>query len=63
LPESCARAARRWLAVKCAIYARGCEKRGKLGEAAYYDALGHQSSTLAAPGPVPPAGPSRSGSP
>jgi glycosyltransferase involved in cell wall biosynthesis len=63
LPEACARAARRRLAVKCAIYAQGCKKRGKLAEAAYYGALGRQASTLAAPGPVPPAGPSRSGSP
>jgi glycosyltransferase involved in cell wall biosynthesis len=62
LPEACAHAARRRLAVKCAIYAQGCEKRGKPAEAAYYVALGRLASTLAAPGPVPPASPSRSGS-
>jgi len=39
LPEACARAARRRLAVKCAIYAQGCEKRGKREEAAFYRAL------------------------
>jgi glycosyltransferase involved in cell wall biosynthesis len=63
LPQACGQAARRRLALKCAIYAQGCEKRGKLAEAAYYDALGRQASTPAAPGPVRPAGPSRSDSP
>jgi glycosyltransferase involved in cell wall biosynthesis len=40
LPESYARAARRTLARKCAIYAQGCEKRGKYAEAAFYRNLG-----------------------
>jgi glycosyltransferase involved in cell wall biosynthesis len=36
LPEPYARAARNLLAAKCALYAQGCHKRGKLQEAAYY---------------------------
>jgi glycosyltransferase involved in cell wall biosynthesis len=36
LPESYAQAARHTLAAKCAIYAQGCEKRGKGAEAAFY---------------------------
>ena len=36
LPGANARAARRMLAVKCAIYAQGCHKRGKIEEAAFY---------------------------
>jgi hypothetical protein len=40
LPEACAQAARHTLAAKCAIYAQGCEKRGKGEEAAYYLKLG-----------------------
>ena len=36
LPETYARAARRMLAVKCAIYAQGCDKRGRQSEAAWY---------------------------
>jgi len=36
LPEPYARAARNLLAAKCAIYAQGCHKRGKMAEAAYY---------------------------
>jgi glycosyltransferase involved in cell wall biosynthesis len=63
LPEACARAARLRLAVKCALYVQGCEKRGKLAEAVFYDALGRQALALAAECQVPPAGPSRSGSP
>jgi glycosyltransferase involved in cell wall biosynthesis len=39
LPEAWARAVRRRLAAKCAIYAQGCEKRGKLKEAVFYRAL------------------------
>jgi hypothetical protein len=39
LPEPYARAARRMLAVKCAIYAQGCAKRCKLTAAAWYRAL------------------------
>lgn len=38
LPEPYARAARRMLAAKCAIYAQGCEKRGKVTETAWYRA-------------------------
>ena len=34
LPAAYARAARRMLAAKCAIYAQGCDKRGKIAEAA-----------------------------
>jgi glycosyltransferase involved in cell wall biosynthesis len=40
LPGPYARAARRMLAVKCAIYAQGCEKRGKHTEAAFYREMG-----------------------
>ncbi len=40
LPGSHARAARQVLARKCAIYAQGCEKRGKTGEANDYRRLG-----------------------
>jgi glycosyltransferase involved in cell wall biosynthesis len=40
LPAPYARAARRLLAAKCAIYAQGCEKRGKRTEAEFYRALG-----------------------
>jgi glycosyltransferase involved in cell wall biosynthesis len=40
LPAPYARAARQMLAVKCAIYAQGCEKRGKHTEAAFYRHLG-----------------------
>jgi glycosyltransferase involved in cell wall biosynthesis len=38
LPEPYARAARRMLAARCAIYAQGCEKRGKVTETAWYRA-------------------------
>lgn len=40
LPEPYVRAARRMLAVKCAIYAQGCEKREKYAEAQFYRKLG-----------------------
>ena len=40
LSELYARAARRMLAAKCAIYAQGCEKRGKYSEAQLYRKLG-----------------------
>ena len=40
LPGPYRRAARRTLAAKCAIYAQGCEKRGKHGEAGHYRRLG-----------------------
>jgi glycosyltransferase involved in cell wall biosynthesis len=43
LPEAYAGAARRMLAVKCAIYAQGCAKRGKHIEAGYYRQLGEQT--------------------
>jgi len=63
LPRPYARAARQTLAVKCAIYAQGCDKRGRLTEAARYRAL----SRLAQgpdPGRAWPApGPCRSCSP
>jgi len=36
LPAAYALAARRMLAAKCAIYAQGCDKRGKFAEAALY---------------------------
>ena len=36
LPPAYARAAHRMLAAKCAIYAQGCDKRGKIAEAALY---------------------------
>jgi len=45
LPETYGRAARRTLAVKCAIYAHGCEKRGKYAEAQFYrDLAGGQEA-------------------
>ncbi len=40
LPPSYARAARQVLARKCAIYAQGCEKRGRIEEAGFYRNLG-----------------------
>jgi glycosyltransferase involved in cell wall biosynthesis len=40
LPAAYARAARRVLAAKCAVYAQGCEKRGRLAEARFYRDLG-----------------------
>ncbi len=46
LPATYRDAARRTLARKCAIYAQGCEKRGKTAEARHYRALG--ASVLAA---------------
>ncbi|MDO9530947.1 MAG: glycosyltransferase [Deltaproteobacteria bacterium] len=36
LPAAYTRATRRMLAAKCAIYAQGCHKRGKIEEAAWY---------------------------
>jgi glycosyltransferase involved in cell wall biosynthesis len=42
LPEPCAQEARRALAAKCAIYAQGCEKRGKYTEARFYRDLGER---------------------
>ena len=49
LPEPYARAARRMLAAKCAIYAQGCDKRGRQTEAAWYGNLGRTPGL--APGP------------
>jgi len=46
LPEAHARAARRTLAAKCAIYAQGCEKRGKGPEAEFYRKLGKEAEGL-----------------
>jgi glycosyltransferase involved in cell wall biosynthesis len=42
LPGNYRDAARRMLARKCAIYAQGCEKRGKYQEAEFYRELGEQ---------------------
>jgi glycosyltransferase involved in cell wall biosynthesis len=44
LPESYKQAARRTLGAKCAIYAQGCDKRGKGEEAAAYRRLGRQAA-------------------
>jgi glycosyltransferase involved in cell wall biosynthesis len=49
LPDPYARAARRMLAVKCAIYAQGCEKRGRQTEATWYCNLSRAAGL--APGP------------
>ena len=49
LPEPYARAARRTLAAKCAIYAQGCDKRGRQPEAAWYRNLSRAAGL--APGP------------
>jgi glycosyltransferase involved in cell wall biosynthesis len=46
LPAPYARAARQMLAAKCAIYAQGCEKRGKLTEATRYRAWGRRDQGL-----------------
>ncbi len=43
LPDSYRAAAQGVLAAKCAIYAQGCEKRGKLAEARLYRELGRQA--------------------
>jgi len=52
LPAPEARAARRVLARKCALYAQGCAKRGKFAEAQYYRRLGRYSSGSAGFQPV-----------
>lgn len=44
LPTHYAMAARRVLAGKCALYAQGCEKRGKVAEALNYRKLGRWAS-------------------
>jgi glycosyltransferase involved in cell wall biosynthesis len=54
LPEPYAQAARRTLAARCAIYAQGCNKRGKIAEAAFYRQLGDQAT---GPAPGPPGWP------
>jgi glycosyltransferase involved in cell wall biosynthesis len=48
LPAAYARVARQMLAAKCAIYAQGCDKRGRQSEAAWYGNLGR--ATGLAPG-------------
>ncbi len=61
LPAAEARAARRVLARKCAIYAQGCAKRGKPREAGFYQELekealrsGPLASAFPEAGPAPP---------
>jgi glycosyltransferase involved in cell wall biosynthesis len=57
LPAPYARAARRRLAAKCAIYAQGCEKRGKTVEAAFYrnlDRLAARPPRISTAPPMPP---------
>jgi glycosyltransferase involved in cell wall biosynthesis len=49
LPETYAREARQMLAAKCAIYAQGCDKRGRQTEAAWYGNLSRTAGS--APGP------------
>ncbi len=44
LPEPCIAAARRTLAARCAVYAQGCEKRGKTAEATFYWNLGRRAA-------------------
>jgi len=51
LPQPYARAVRRTLAARCAIYAQGCAKRGKAEEAASYRRLARQTAALGAHGP------------
>ena len=50
LPEPCARAARRTLAAKGAIYAQGCDKRGRQQEAAWYQSLSRAAGLAPGPG-------------
>lgn len=53
LPEPYVGAARRVLRQKCAIYAQGCEKRGRIEEAGIYRQLGYAATpelTEASPG-------------
>jgi hypothetical protein len=56
LPAPYARAARQTLAVKCAIYAQGCEKRGRLGEAEKYRLLSRAAGLAPEPRLTPRAG-------
>jgi len=60
LPELYRAAARRALAAKSAIYAQGCEKRGKIAEARVYRHLARTHET-AAPEPACPPRPASSG--
>jgi len=55
LPEPYARAARRMLAAKCAIYAQGCEKRGRQTEAAWYWDLSRAAGLAPRSNPWPDA--------
>jgi len=55
LPESYARAARRTLAAKGAIYAQGCAKRGRQEEAAWYRSLSRAAGLAPGPNAVPAA--------
>jgi hypothetical protein len=50
LPGPYARAARRTLAAKSAIYAQGCDRRGRQTEAAWYRNLSRAAGL--APGPM-----------
>lgn len=56
LPAPYRDAARRTLARKCAIYAQGCEKRGKTAESRHYRDLGISLAADYAGGPGFPAG-------
>ena len=55
LPEPYARAARRTLAAKGAIYAQGCAKRGRQEEAAWYQSLSRAAGLAPGPNVVPAA--------
>ena len=46
LPSSYGEAVRRTLARKCAIYAQGCEKRGKMAESRHYRQMGADIGNL-----------------
>jgi len=63
LPAPYAMAARQMLAVKCAIYAQGCDKRGRQKEAAWYRALSRQAQGPDPGRAWPAPGPRRSCSP
>lgn len=49
LPEPYRQAARRTLAAKCAVYAQGCEKRGKKEEAQLFRGIGLEGERADAP--------------
>ena len=55
LPDSYARAARRMLAGKCAIYAQGCDKRSRQTEAAWYRHLSRAAGLAPDPNAWPDA--------